>query len=82
MIRFKFCSNVLEIQVGKPLYRKTKDGRIFEWKVESDDPFCTLEEVFENVGQSLGFNIELKFDDNLVYKEDELTHVLQVILKV
>ncbi|KAM7269744.1 hypothetical protein ACFE04_025241 [Oxalis oulophora] len=31
--------------MGKPLFRKTKDGRIFEWKVEKDDPLCTLQEV-------------------------------------
>lgn len=68
--------------VGKPLFRKTKDGRIFEWKVENDDPLCTLEEVFLNVDQSLGFNIELKFDDQIVYEEEKLLHVLQSILKV
>ncbi|KAH7570545.1 hypothetical protein JRO89_XS05G0130200 [Xanthoceras sorbifolium] len=68
--------------VGKPLFRKTKDGRIFEWKVEKDAPLCTLQEVFKEVDGSLGFNIELKFDDQMVYTEKELTHVLQVILKV
>ncbi|KAF3432342.1 hypothetical protein FNV43_RR27082 [Rhamnella rubrinervis] len=69
-------------KVGKPLFRKTKDGRIFEWKVENDDPLCTLEEVFQKVKHSMGFNVELKFDDQIVYKEEELTHVLQVILNV
>ncbi|XP_024017623.1 glycerophosphodiester phosphodiesterase GDPD1, chloroplastic isoform X2 [Morus notabilis] len=68
--------------VGKRLFRKTKDGRIFEWKVEKDDPLCTLQEVFQKVEHSLGFNIELKFDDNIVYKEEQLTHILQAILKV
>ncbi|KAK1553341.1 hypothetical protein Q3G72_033199 [Acer saccharum] len=68
--------------VGKPLFRKTKDGRIFEWKVEKDAPLCTLQEVFEEVDRSIGFNIELKFDDHIVYTEEELTHVLEVILKV
>ncbi|OMO50118.1 Glycerophosphoryl diester phosphodiesterase [Corchorus capsularis] len=67
---------------GKRLFRKTKDGRIFEWKVEKDAPFCTLEEAFRNVDQSLGFNIELKFDDKIVYKEEELSHALEAILKV
>ncbi|KAK6281856.1 hypothetical protein POUND7_015681 [Theobroma cacao] len=64
------------------IFRKTKDGRIFEWKVEKDAPLCTLEEVFRNVDQSLGLNIELKFDDQIVYKEEELSRILQAILKV
>ncbi|KAI6686741.1 hypothetical protein NL676_032654 [Syzygium grande] len=69
-------------EVGKPLFRKTKDGKIFEWKVENDAPLCTLQEAFEKVNPSISFNIELKFDDQIEYKEDELVHVLQVILNV
>lgn len=69
-------------KVGKPLFRKTKDGRIFEWKVEKDDHLCTLEEVFQKVNHSMGFNIEFKFDDNVVYKEDDLVHAIQVVLRV
>ncbi|KAM0984450.1 hypothetical protein EV1_011941 [Malus domestica] len=69
-------------KVGRPLVRKIKDGRIFDWKVEQDDSLCTLQEVFEKVDRSKGFNIELKFDDQIVYKEEKLEHVLQVILQV
>lgn len=69
-------------KVGKPLFRKTKDGQIFEWKVEKDDHFCTLEDVFQNIDHSMGFNIEFKFDDNILYKEDKLVHVIQVVLCV
>ncbi|TQE05057.1 hypothetical protein C1H46_009349 [Malus baccata] len=69
-------------KVGRPLVRKIKDGRIFYWKVEQDDSLCTLQEVFEKVEHSKGFNIELKFDDQIVYKEEKLEHVLQVILQV
>ncbi|CAI9275218.1 unnamed protein product [Lactuca saligna] len=69
-------------KVGKPLFRKTKDGRIFEWKVENDDHLCTLEEVFQKVNHSMGFNIEFKFDDNVVYKEDDLVHAIEVVLRV
>lgn len=58
-----------------------KDGRILNWNVQSDDPLCTLQEAFEKVNPRLGFNVELKFDDNLVYKEEELTRILQAILK-
>ncbi|EHA8587661.1 glycerophosphodiester phosphodiesterase GDPD1, chloroplastic [Cocos nucifera] len=68
--------------VGKPLLRKTKDGTVFSWNVEVDDPLCTLEEVFHKVDSHLGFNIELKFDDNVVYQEEKLTHILQLILQV
>ncbi|KAK9120163.1 hypothetical protein Scep_018256 [Stephania cephalantha] len=69
-------------KIGKSLLRKSKDGRIFEWDVAEDDTLCTLQEAFEKVDPSLGFNIELKFDDNIVYPEQELIHVLQAILKV
>ncbi|XP_071722034.1 glycerophosphodiester phosphodiesterase GDPD1, chloroplastic-like [Rutidosis leptorrhynchoides] len=67
---------------GKPLFRKTKDGRIFEWKVEKDDHVCTLLEVFQKVDRSVGFNVELKFDDSILYKEEQLTHILHQILRV
>ncbi|XWS30540.1 hypothetical protein CRYUN_Cryun24cG0126600 [Craigia yunnanensis] len=66
---------------GKCLLRKT-NGKIVKWNVETDDSLCTLEEAFQKVEPSLGFNIELKFDDNIVYQQDHLTHVLQVILQV
>ncbi|XP_043723133.1 glycerophosphodiester phosphodiesterase GDPD1, chloroplastic-like [Telopea speciosissima] len=68
--------------VGKTLLRKTKDGRIFNWKVEEDDAFCTLQEAFQKVTPSLGFNIELKFDDHIVYRDEELIHALQAVLRV
>lgn len=67
---------------GKSLLRKSKDGKIVEWNVETDDSLCTLQEAFEQVEPSLGFNIELKFDDHIVYDKDYLIHVLQVILQV
>ncbi|GLT57163.1 hypothetical protein SLA2020_301510 [Shorea laevis] len=67
---------------GKSLLRKTKDGRILKWDVETDDSLCTLQEAFQKVEPSLGFNIELKFDDNIVYGEDYLTRVLQAVLQV
>ncbi|KAJ0094412.1 hypothetical protein Patl1_16994 [Pistacia atlantica] len=41
-------------KVGKPMFRKLKDGRIFEWK----------------------------FDDQIDYEEEQLSHILQVILQV
>ncbi|KAK8673400.1 hypothetical protein V6N13_111738 [Hibiscus sabdariffa] len=67
---------------GKCLYRKTKDGKFEKWNVETDDSLCTLQEAFQKVEPSLGFNIELKFDDYKVYQHDHLTHTLQVILQV
>ncbi|KAK8607349.1 hypothetical protein V6N13_053090 [Hibiscus sabdariffa] len=67
---------------GKCLYRKTKDGKYDKWNVETDDSLCTLQEAFQKVEPSLGFNIELKFDDYKVYQQDHLTHILQVILRV
>ncbi|PIN01703.1 putative starch-binding protein [Handroanthus impetiginosus] len=68
---------------GKKLMRKTKDGQILNWTVESDDSVCTLQEALEKVNPpSLGFNIELKFDDHIVYQQEYLIHVLQAILEV
>lgn len=52
------------------------------WNVQSEDALCTLEEAFEKVNPRLGFNVELKFDDSLEYQEEELTRILQAILKV
>jgi len=68
--------------VGKSLLRKTKDGKIVEWNVESDDHLCTLQEVFQKVNPRLGFNIEVKFDDHIVYQQDHLVHALHSVLKV
>ncbi|XP_050369727.1 glycerophosphodiester phosphodiesterase GDPD1, chloroplastic-like [Argentina anserina] len=67
---------------GKPLLRKTKDGQILRWDVEDDDSLCTLQEAFEKVEPSVGFNIEIKFDDHIVYKEDDIISVLRSILQV
>ncbi|PRQ39827.1 putative glycerophosphodiester phosphodiesterase [Rosa chinensis] len=69
-------------KAGIPMFRKTKEGTIFEWKVEKDDPLCTLQDVFEKVDHSMGFNIELKFDDQFVYNKKQHQHVLEVVLQV
>uniref|UniRef100_A0A453BVN7 glycerophosphodiester phosphodiesterase n=1 Tax=Aegilops tauschii subsp. strangulata TaxID=200361 RepID=A0A453BVN7_AEGTS len=68
-------------KVGRPLLRKLKDGRTLMWDVRSDEPLCTLREAFEGVDARVGFNVELKFDDDLDYQEEELAGVLQAILK-
>ncbi|KAE8672986.1 Glycerophosphodiester phosphodiesterase GDPD3 [Hibiscus syriacus] len=59
---------------GKPIFRKLKNGSIFGWKVDQDAPLRTLEEAFQNVDRSLGFNVELKFDDLVDYTEEQLTY--------
>ncbi|VAH47337.1 unnamed protein product [Triticum turgidum subsp. durum] len=56
-------------KVGRPLLRKLKDGRILRWDMRSDEPLCTLREAFEGVDTRVGFNVELKFDDDLVVFE-------------
>lgn len=68
-------------KVGKPLLRKTRDGEFLNWKVSVEDSLCTLKEAFEKVDFFIGFNIELKFDDEIQYTEDQLRHILQVILE-
>ncbi|KAF9607324.1 hypothetical protein IFM89_033912 [Coptis chinensis] len=83
LAEFLSCGRQHELgNVGKSLYRKAKDGRILSWMVENDDSHCTLQEAFQKVDSSLGFNIELKFDDYIEYQEHKLVHVLQVILGV
>ncbi|CAL9178520.1 unnamed protein product [Musa hybrid cultivar] len=69
-------------KVGKPLLRKAKDGRIMNWAVKADDSFCTLQEAFQGVDPRVGFNIELKFVDDVVYEEEELTRSLRATLRV
>ncbi|KAL5724434.1 glycerophosphodiester phosphodiesterase [Ranunculus cassubicifolius] len=68
--------------MGKSLFRKAADGRIYNWMVENDDSVCTLQEAFQKVDSSVGFNMELKFDDDFEYQEQEIVPVLQVILQV
>ncbi|PQP94450.1 glycerophosphodiester phosphodiesterase GDPD1 chloroplastic-like [Prunus yedoensis var. nudiflora] len=60
-----------------------ENGTVFERRVtELYDSLCTLQEAFEQVEPSLGFNIELKFDDCIVYEQDYLINVFQAILQV
>jgi hypothetical protein len=72
----------LVFQVSKPLLRRTGDGRVLNWSTEEDDSLCTLQEVFERVSPRVGFNIELKFDDNIIYHRKDLECALQAILQV
>ncbi|VVA95999.1 unnamed protein product [Arabis nemorensis] len=67
---------------GKPLLRKSKEGKILKWSVQGDDPLCTLQETFEKVDPKLGFNVELKLDDNLLYTSDHLSRLVLPILQV
>ncbi|KAK3144924.1 hypothetical protein QOZ80_4AG0319800 [Eleusine coracana subsp. coracana] len=70
-------------KAGKPLLRKLKeDGSIVRWDVRSDDALCTLRDAFQGVDRRVGFNVELKFDDDAAYTEDELAGTLQAVLKV
>ncbi|XP_074564036.1 glycerophosphodiester phosphodiesterase GDPD2-like [Curcuma longa] len=69
-------------KVGKLLLRRAHDGRVLNWNVEDDDYLCTLQEAFEKVDPRLGFNIELKFVDHVVYSDQELVHALEAVLKV
>ncbi|GJN27798.1 hypothetical protein PR202_gb15849 [Eleusine coracana subsp. coracana] len=68
-------------KAGKPLLRKLKeDGRIVSWDVRSDDALCTLRDAFLGVDRRVGFNVELKFDDDAAYTEDELARTLQAVV--
>ncbi|XP_024317997.1 glycerophosphodiester phosphodiesterase GDPD2 isoform X2 [Brachypodium distachyon] len=69
-------------KVSKPLLRRMEDGRVLTWNTQEDDSLCTLQEVFERVSPRLGFNIELKFDDNIIYPRGNLDHAVQAVLQV
>lgn len=69
-------------KTGKPLVRKTKEGKVWNWNVENDAPACTLQEVFQQVKPCVGLNIEVKFDDHILYQKEYLVQVLQTILQV
>ena len=73
---------IISVQVSKPLLRRMEDGRVLAWSTEEDDYLCTLQEVFEHVSPHLGFNIELKFDDNIIYPGVNLNRALQAVLQV
>lgn len=69
-------------QDGRTLYRKAKDNYVSIWTATVEDSLCTLQEVFEEVDQNVGFNVEVKFDDVLKTSDDELRRVLYPILEV
>lgn len=69
-------------KVSKPLLRRGGDGRVLSWTTEDDDSLCTLQEVFQRVSPRLGFNIELKFDDSIMYHRKDLECALKAILQV
>ncbi|KAI0489091.1 hypothetical protein KFK09_028932 [Dendrobium nobile] len=70
------------IRSGKPLLRRSAEGRVFDWVVEADDPLCTLEEAFLKVDPRLGFNIELKFDDSLEYAEKDILNTVEIVFRL
>uniref|UniRef100_A0A0E0D146 glycerophosphodiester phosphodiesterase n=1 Tax=Oryza meridionalis TaxID=40149 RepID=A0A0E0D146_9ORYZ len=55
-------------KAGKPLFRKLNDGRVLRWDVQSDDALCTLQEALDGVHRRVGFNVELKFDDDVIFE--------------
>ncbi|KAH7285529.1 hypothetical protein KP509_33G032100 [Ceratopteris richardii] len=69
-------------KIDKVLYRKTCDGSYSQWIMSVDDGLCTLRDAFEQVLPSVGFNIELKFDDYNVLSHQELKFSIDAILKV
>lgn len=74
-----FQADGLEIQ--SPLVRKANDGSICKWIVNVQDRLCTLKDAFEKVPLSVGFNIELKFDDEIEVSEVDLKWVIGTVLK-
>ncbi len=69
-------------QEGRSLYRKARDGTLNRWTATMEDPLCTLEEAFKQVDPSVGFNIEVKFDDIDETSDVELRRVIYPIVEV
>ncbi|CAM6022585.1 unnamed protein product [Sphagnum balticum] len=66
---------------GRSLYRKARDGTLNRWTATMEDPLCTLEEAFKQVDPSVGFNIEVKFDDIDETSDVELRRVIYPIVE-
>eukprot|EP01018_Ginkgo_biloba_P019666 Gb_23010 [translate_table: standard] len=74
-----FQADGLEIQ--RPLVRKAMDDSICRWVVSVEDRLCTLKDAFKNIPHSVGFNIELKFDDAIDVPEEDLQRVIFTVIK-
>lgn len=74
-----FQADDLEIQ--RPLVRKASDGSICRWSVNVNDCLCTLKDAFERIPHSVGFNIELKFDDEAEIPRADLQRMISVVLR-
>jgi glycerophosphodiester phosphodiesterase len=73
--------NLAMWQVGQSLYRRAVDGSVGLWTADVEDPMCTLAEAFAEVQPSVGFNIEVKFDDDGVTSEVELHRVIDAVVE-
>lgn len=80
-----------EGMVEKKLLRQLKNGMIASasekslsaWKVDEEDDFPTLLEVFERIPHHIGFDIEIKMateDDIVETHEEEIVRVVNTIL--
>lgn len=68
-------------QVSKSLYRKAADGSVGLWTADVEDSMCTLAEAFAQVQPNVGFNIEVKFDDDGATSTEELHRVINAVLE-
>jgi len=57
------------------------DGSVNLWTADVEDSMCTLAEAFSEVQPSVGFNIELKFDDDGLTSEEELNRVIDAVVE-
>ncbi|GAQ89335.1 hypothetical protein KFL_005120060 [Klebsormidium nitens] len=60
---------------GRPLLRRAGDGILEPWECAMEGPLCTLKEAFQNVAETVGFNIEVKFLDS----EESLEEIARVV---
>lgn len=67
---------------AKVLLREAVDGSFPVWTASIEDSLCTLQDCFEQVSPSVGFNIELKFNDREPVTESELRRTIDATLQV
>lgn len=70
------------LTVGKVLLRKAVEGSFTAWSTSINDSLCTLQDAFEQVSPSVGFNIELKFDDKEPTSESEIRRTIDATLQI
>ncbi|XP_024373071.1 glycerophosphodiester phosphodiesterase GDPD2 isoform X2 [Physcomitrium patens] len=80
LTEFRAIGPQKDFTMGQLLYSRASDGSTHVWTADIEDHLCTLEEAFTQVEPTVGFNIELKFDDYGITADAELHRVIDAVL--